>query len=128
MADFTGTANAAQIQTVNELRILQGLACSAGIPVTSSSFAIGTITISPTATELKAGASALANRRQMFVVNDSSVPCFFNFDNPPIIANGDSIIGFSGEAIVIDLDPNTYEPWYVVTNEVTTTIRVFEIA
>lgn len=94
---------------------------------TSASVAIGDMTISPTTTEIKVGVSRLANRKQLYVLNDSSSLCYINFTNPIVINDRNYVTLLSGEEVVFTLDPTVDEAIYIRTEEITTDIRIIEV-
>jgi hypothetical protein len=93
-------------------------------PITSATL-IDTISVGTTEVELKVGATPLAGRFQVALINDSSYFVHVAFTNPFTLSQ--SFQAFSGEAIIFDLDPATVTNVYMKTAEGTAIIRIAEI-
>ncbi len=97
------------------------------IVLTSVTTAIGLLSVSATTTEVKAGGTRLAGRKQIFIFNDSVVDMYISFSTPITPATGDSILIESGTDMVIDVDPLVNEPLYIRTDTATVNIRIMEV-
>lgn len=89
------------------------------------------LTITTTATELKAGVDILKGRTTIFIINDSSKIIEIN-TNPGLTYGGGNIVVFSGEVLTFDFEPNpgvgvAPTRLYGIVDEVSTSIRIVEV-
>lgn len=94
------------------------------IPITTDSL-IGRVAIGTTETEIKVGASPLAERKELLVINDSSYFVFIALT--ATFATDNAFFLFPGESITFDLDSSTTVNIYGKTTEGTANIRIAEI-
>lgn len=87
----------------------------------------GAITITSATVELKLGATPLAGRKQVILINDSSALVYVSFKTPVNLAAGEYFILFSGETIYMDLEPENITPVYARTDDYSTSIRLSEV-
>ena len=121
---YEGSMNSAVIEMVEMVQGIETLiengSTSLGLNSRVLRQSVGT-----TIVEVKAGATQLTDRKQIIIVNNSSV--FINLSFDPTVPLETAITLITGQSITIDLDPTVYVPIYGRTVENTSSILVGEV-
>ena len=121
---YEGSMNSAVIEMVpmieNIETILENGSTALGLNSRLIRQSVGT-----TVVEVKGGATQLLDRKQIIIVNNSSV--FVNLSFDPLVPLDTAITLITGQSITIDLDPSQYVPIYGKTLENTSSLLVGEV-